>query len=70
VGVKRLIALVPLVAVLIALVLLGVGDSAASIADTPIPTNEAASTASEEGNPDSANATITIIMRTAPLPEE
>jgi len=53
-----------------ALVLLGVGDSAASIADTPIRSSEAVSGANEAGNPDSANATITTIMWTAPLPEE
>ena len=62
--------MVLLAAMLTALVLLGVGDSAASIADTSIADNEAASTASEEGNPDSANATITITMRTARLPDE
>lgn len=67
---KRLIALVPVVVVLIALVLLGVADGAASIAGTPIPGNEAVSGANEVGNPDSANATITIIMRTPPLPDK
>lgn len=67
---KRLIALVPLVAVLTALVLLGVADSAASIADTGIPGDEVASSLNETDNSDSANATITIIMRTPPLPDE
>ena len=69
-GVKRLIALVPLVAILTALVLLGVADTTASIADSPIPSSEAVSGVNEAGNPDSANATITITMRTAPLPDE
>ena len=68
---KRLIALVPLMAVLTALVLLGVADSAASIADTGIPDTEAASTANEPNTShSSANATIKVIMRTGPLPEE
>ena len=68
--VKRLTHLVLLAAMLTALVLLGVADSAASIADTSIPCNEAVSSANEAGNRDSANATITITMRTAPLPDE
>ena len=67
---KRLIALVPLVAMVTALVLSGVADSAASIADTPIPGNEAVSSGNEAGNPHSATAAITITWRTPPLPEE
>ena len=67
---KRLAVLVPLVAVLIALLLLGVADSAASIADTSIPGNEVATSASESNSPQSSSATIRIIMRTAPLPDE
>ena len=67
---KRLTHLVLLAAMLTTLVLLGVADSAASIADTPIRSSEAVSGANEAGNPDSANATITTIMWTAPLPEE
>ncbi len=46
-------------------------SSASGDADTPIPGNEAVSRANEAGNQDSsANATTTITMRTAPLPEE
>lgn len=67
---QRLIALVALVAILTALVLLGVADSAASIADTSIPGDEAVSRGNEVGNPDSANATITITMKTPSLPDE
>jgi len=66
--VKRLTALVSLVALLAALVLLGVADSAASIAATSIPNNEVASTVSEAGNSDSGSGTTTITMRTPPLP--
>ena len=67
---KRLIALVPLVAMPTALIILGVADSAASIADTPILSSEALSRGNEAGNPDSANVTITITTKTPPLPEE
>jgi len=49
---------------------IGVADTTASIADTTIPSNEAVSGANDAGNPDSANATITIIMTTPPLPDE
>ena len=67
---KRLIPLVPLMAMSIALVLLRVADSAASIGDTSILGSEAASRVDEVGNPDTANTTVTIIMRTPPLPQE
>jgi len=67
---KSLIALVPLVAMLTALVLLGVADSAASIADATAPNDQVASSVGENNSPQSANATITIIMRTAPLPDK
>jgi hypothetical protein len=70
-GVKRQIALVPLVAVLIAVVLFGVVESAASIADTNVPGSVTTGTPSHANEPTySANATITIIMRTPPLLEE
>ena len=67
---KRLTHLVPLVIMLAALVLLGVADSKASIADTSIPDNEVATSASESNSPQSSSATIRIIMRTPPLPNE
>ncbi len=68
--VKRLTHFVLLAAMLTALVLLGVADSAASIADTSIPCNEVATSASESNSPQSSSATIRIIMRTPPLPNE
>jgi len=43
------------------------GDSKASTTDTSIPNNEITSSVNQTL---SANATITIIMRTAPLPDE
>ena len=67
---KRLTHLVLLAAMLTALVLFGVADATTSIADTPIPGSDIVSSPNEAGNRDSANATITITMRTAPLPEE
>ena len=46
---------------------LAVSDSRALIADTSVPNNEVTSTVNQT---DSATATITITMRTPPLPEE
>lgn len=63
--------------VVLSVVLLGVSDSKASvadvrtpIADTGVADNETATNGSGAESPNSANATITIIMRTAPLPDE
>lgn len=49
---------------------LGTSDSRASIANTNISDNEIASTVNQTDSPISANATITIIMITPPLPDE
>jgi hypothetical protein len=69
--VKRLIALVPLVAVLIALVLLGVADTPASIADTSVPESVSTSTSGQADDSNYlASATLKMIMHTPPLPEE
>jgi len=46
------------------------GDSKASTTDTSIPDNEIASSVNHTDSPLSANATITITMRTPPLPGE
>ncbi|GAG35673.1 unnamed protein product, partial [marine sediment metagenome] len=46
------------------------GDSLATTADTSIPNNETASSVNQTDSPLSANATITIIMTTPPLPDE
>ena len=68
---KRLIPLVSLVAMLTALVPFGVADSAASIADTSVADNGVGATVDMSANTNSyANATMTITVRTAPLPEE
>jgi len=46
------------------------GDSLATTADTGVPDNEIASNTNQTDSPLSANATITIIMTTPPLPDE
>ena len=46
------------------------GDSKASTTNTGIPDNEIASSVNQTDSPLSANATITIIMTTPPLPEK
>ena len=73
---SKLIMVLALVVVLI-VVLLGVSDSKAfvadartPIADTGVADNEIATSGSGAESSHSANATITIIMRTPPLPEE
>ena len=67
---KRLAVLVTLLLTMAGLLLSGISDVNASVTNTSLPDNEVASTVNETGNSDSANATITIIMRTVPLPEE
>ena len=67
---KRLVTSVTLVVALTRLLLLGLTDVSASIADTSIPDNEIASSASEAETCDSTSARITITWRTAPLPGE
>lgn len=62
---KGLIVLVILIAVLVGLLLSGIADTSASIADTRIPDNEASSSLSE-GNNSTATATTTITMYTLP----
>jgi len=64
---RRLPILATLIVVLGALLLSGISDGSPSIADTSIPDNE---TATSVNQTDSATATITITMRTPPLPEE
>ena len=66
---KRLIVLVALAVVLTGLLLSGVPDTPSSIADATVPDDQVASGVSESNSPHSANATITITWRTAPLPD-
>lgn len=66
---KRLIALAALLAMLVGLLLSGIGDTGISIANTSIPDNEVTSSQSKANN-SSSSATITITMTTAPLPDE
>jgi len=65
---KSLAVLLALMVILTGLLLSG--DSLATTADTDIPDNEVASSVNQTDSPLSANATITIIMTTPPLPEE
>jgi hypothetical protein len=68
--VNRLIVLIASAVVLTGLILLGLVDTASSTADTDIPHNQVASSPNETHNSYSANAIITITMRTPPLPDE
>ena len=65
---KSLAVLLALMVILTGLLLSG--DSLATTADTSIPDNEITSSVNQTEIPLSANATITIIMRTPPLPDE
>jgi len=65
---KSLAVLLALMVILTGLLMSG--DSLATTADTGVPNNETASTVNQTDSPLSANATITIIMTTPPLPEE
>jgi hypothetical protein len=65
---KRLVVLLTLLVVITGLFM--PGDSLATTANTSIPDNEITSSENQTDSPLSANATIKIIMRTAPLPEE
>jgi len=60
---KRLVVLLTLVVVVVGLFM--PGDSKASIDDTCIPNNEIASSVNQ-----THSATLTITMRTPPLPDE
>lgn len=55
---------------LTSLLISGISDSKASTGDTTVPDNEIASSVNQTDSPLSANATITITMRTPPLPDE
>jgi len=65
---RRLTVLLALMVILTGLLLSG--DSEASTTDTGIPDNEIASSVNQTDSPLSANATITIIRTTPPLPDD
>lgn len=67
---KRPILLSALAVVLTGLLLSGLDDSSSPVADSGSPDTEVASTLGEGNDSDSANATITIAWRTAPLPDQ
>jgi hypothetical protein len=62
-----LVALLALMVILTGLLLSG--DSLATTADTSIPDDEITNSTNQTDSPLSANATITIIMTTPPLPD-
>jgi len=68
--VKRSVVLLAVVALLIALLISGLSDATALVADTGISDNDKASSVGEADNPDSASATITITWTTARSPDE
>jgi hypothetical protein len=67
---KRLFLPIILVIVATALVLFRTGDSCTLIGDTRVSGDEVAGHTSETDDRDSSTATITIIMKTPPLPDE
>lgn len=66
---RRAIVLVTLAVLFVVLLLSGIADTKASIADTSIP-DEAAASVGETDKSDSATATITITWTTASLDDE
>lgn len=66
---KRLVVLVTFLVILAGLLLSGIADTSASIADTSIPDNEVTSSVRKANN-SSASAIITITWTTASLPDE
>ena len=68
--VKRLIVFGLLALLLIGLLGSDISDGSPTIADTNVPNNEVTSSVNQTDNPSSATATITITMRTPPLPDE
>ena len=56
--------------VVVALLMLGISENKASIADTSIPNDEVPSSVGGIEDSSSESAIITITMRTAPLPDE
>ena len=67
---KRLFLPITLVIMSAALVLFGLGDSSTLVGDTSVSDSEVAGSVSEPGDRDSSSGTITIIMKTPPLPDE
>jgi len=67
---RKFAALVALVVILAGLLVSGISDGSPSVADTSVPDNEVTSSVNQTDSSLSANATITIIMTTPPLPDE
>jgi len=66
---RKFVVLAALVVLLAGLPLSGISDSKISVADTGVPDDEVTNTVNQTDSPISANATITITMRTPPLPD-
>ncbi len=67
---KRLFLPITLVIMSAALVLFGSGDSKTLVGDTGVSDNKVGSNVGQPDGRDSSSATITITMRTPPLPDE
>ena len=67
---NRLFLPIILVIMSAALVLFGPGDGNTLVGDTSVSDNEVTSSVSETDDRDSSSATITIITKTPPLPDE
>ena len=66
---RKLAVLIALVVLLVGIPLSGIPDGSPSLADTSVPDDEVTSSANQTDNPNSTTATITITMRTPPLPD-
>ena len=67
---KHKLLILAIIVLVAGILCLATCDSKASIADTSVPDNDVTSSVNQTNNPSSATATITITMRTPPLPGE
>ena len=67
---RRLTVLLALMVILTGLLLSGISDSNRLVANSGVPDNEITSSVNQTDSPLSANATITIIRTTPPLPDD
>jgi len=67
---RRLTVLLALMVILTGLLLSGISDGNPLVANTGVPNNEITSSVNQTDSPLSANATITIIRTTPPLPDD
>jgi len=67
---RHSLVVLAIIVLVVGIFCLATSDSRASIADTNVPNNDVATTVNQTDNPSSATATVTITMRTPPLPDE